>query len=251
MTIPSNTIVLDLETALSADDCRHCGKDLAQHYADGACLPWEGERPADDVTQFSAIGWNNKPALGLSIGCYWDYQDSRIHWFDGHTMEATVQQFVERQPLLVSFNGIGFDFVLMRGLLRQRAEGITFEDLVGRENEDAIAQYQASMTMLCDTFKTQCAASYDLLAEIWKADPKGKFVRGVNSLDAIAQANGLGAKLSHGAQAPRHWAAGKYADVLNYCQDDVYKTKALFELIQEKGGLLRGDGQWLALAEVS
>lgn len=238
--VPSNTIVLDLECARSADDCRHCGQSEEAHYADGACEPWEGlEPPAETVTQFSVIGWDNKPALGLAIGAYWDYQDSRIHWFDVHTLAATVQLFVQHQPLLVSFNGIGFDFPLMRGLLRRQAEAKA-------ESTDTDAWHEDLIT-LCDTFKTQCAHSYDLLAEIWKVDPSSKFVRGLNSLDAIAQANGLGAKLSHGAQAPRDWAAGRYAAVLNYCQWDVLLTKTLFEKVVTDGGILRGDGEPIRL----
>ena len=240
MTIPLNTIVLDLETVRSADDCRHCGLTEVDHdpLAGGLLCP---RLSGGDGETFTPLGWDNKPALGLSIGCYWDYQDSRIHWFDVHSLEATVRLLVERQPLMVSFNGIGFDFVLMCGLLRQEADRLADS----ADLEDRIAS--KNLTMLCDTFKAQCATSYDLLAEIWKADPDRKFERGLNSLDAIAQANGLGAKLSHGAQAPRDWADGRYADVLNYCADDVYKTKALFELVATTGGVLRGDGQRIAL----
>lgn len=237
--MPQNTIVLDLETARSADDCRHCGHQKSAHYDAGACADWDGQKPPRSVTQFSPIGWNNKSALGLAIGAYYDYEDQRIHWFDVHTLEATIDLFIERQPLMVTFNGIGFDFVLMRGLLRREAEqqgGCPTG--IDRQNH---------LVWLCDTFKVQCAASYDILAEIWKVDPARKFERGLNSLDAIARANGLGGKLGHGALAPRDWAAGRYADVLNYCQDDVYKTKALFEGILEHGNLLRGDGIAISL----
>lgn len=237
--IPVNTIVLDLETARSADDCQHCGAAFEQHYDDGACSPWHGRKPSNDITQFSAIGWNNKPALGLSIGCYWDYTDNRIHWFDPHTLEDILRLFVERQPLMVTFNGIGFDFPLMRGLLRQKAEAKVRSTDTDAWHEDLVS--------LCDAFKAHCSTSYDILAEIWKVDPGRKFERGLNSLDAIAEANGLGKKLSHGVQAPRDWAAGRYADVCNYCADDVYKTKALFELIMQHGCLMRGDGQEIQL----
>ena len=100
---------------------------------------------------------------------------------------------------------------------------------------------------LCDTFKTLCAQSYDILAEIWKVDPARKFEPNLNSLGAISQANGLGTKLSHGAQAPRDWQAGRYAQVIEYCLDDVWKTKALFERISRGEPILRGDGQPIKL----
>ena len=232
----ANIVVIDVETAVSADDCRHCGQALQAHYADGACTSWTGEKPADDVRQFTALGWRNPPALGLSIGAYWDYQDMRIHWVDGVTLEATVLDWVTRAPLMVSFNGLEFDFLLLEGLLRQHAETLPSPD-PGR----------ALVADLCDQFHALCATSYDVLAAIWRVDPARKFERGLTSLDALSRANGLGGKLSHGAQAPRDWRAGRIADVLNYCQDDVLKTKALFELVLAQGSLLRGDGLPLAL----
>jgi hypothetical protein len=221
-----NTIVLDLETANSAQDCLYCGQPEDAHdpLAGGLLCP---RRHGGNGEKFTSIGWHNKVALGLSIGCYWDYADARIHWFDTHTVErAVVQEVVDRQALLVSFNGIGFDFPLMVGLLRRHA--ITLPKEIG-----------VALLKLCAEFETLCEASYDILAEIWKLDEQSKYARGVNSLDAIAQANGLGAKLSNGALAPRDWAAGRYADVLNYCQDDTLKTKDLFELVLRGQPILR------------
>ena len=211
-----NVIVLDLETARSAEDCKHCGKSQDGHHEDGTCLD------GSHAKVFDPIGWNNRPALGLSIGGYYDYADDRVHWFDDHTLKATMKHLVDRQPLMVGFNSIQFDFTLMRGLLRRRVE-----------DDDSHPSSLAGITLtkLCDDFKRLAADSYDLLAEIWRADEDGKYERGLNSLDAIAKANGLGGKLSNGAQAPRDWAAGRYADVLNYCQDDILKTRALFEIV--------------------
>lgn len=228
-----NVICLDLETARSADDCFYCGKEEATHIpiAGGLlCHP----NPHPDGSTFTPIGWGNKPALGLSIGCYYDYADQRVHWFDEHTVADTMVVLVQRQPLMVSYNGRNFDFPLMRGLVRRQAETMPLED----------AQ---ALIALCDDFKVLCARSYDILAEIWAVDPAGKFVRGLNSLDALAQANGLGGKTGHGAQAPRNWAAGRWAQVLNYCSFDVYLTKALFEMILAGKPLTRSNGILLAL----
>lgn len=227
-------LVLDLETAKSADDCVYCGQDEASHdpLTGGLlCKIGSGQLGAT----FTKIGWNNKPALGLSIGCSYPYVSQRPTFFDPHSLEEYITHCVETQPLLVSFNGIGFDFPLMRGLLRRRAE--IMSDRGGAER----------LMQLCDDFKILCTSSYDILAEIWEADPSRKFERGLNSLDTIAKANGLGSKLSHGAQAPRDWRDGQYAKVINYCADDVYKTKALFEMIVQRGSVLRGDGQPIIL----
>ena len=227
-----NYIVLDLETAKSADDCQYCGKPESSHlsFADREiCHP--AVYPIGST--FTPIGWN-KPALGLSIGCYYDSQDGIIHWFDVHTLQATVQHFVERQPLLASFNGVTFDFVLMRGLLRRHAETLPPEEA-------------APLIALCDTFKAHCAGSYDILAEVWKASPESRMAKGLNGLNSLAQANGLGGKTGSGVEAPRLWAAGRVAEVMNYCANDVYLTRALFDLVMLGEPIKRSDGSALLL----
>jgi hypothetical protein len=219
----NNWICLDLETQYSAEDCIHCGGDILTH------MPITGQCGPAMVTTFSKIGWDRKTELGLSVGCYWSAMDGRIYWFDTDTLMPVMEMLVASQPLMVSFNGIQFDFSLMRGILRRRAE-----TLPGFEGE--------YLVKVCDAFKVLAARSYDVLAEIWKIDQANKFERGLNSLDSIAQANGLGAKSGSGAEAPRDWAAGRWAKVLNYCSRDVYLTKDLFELawtgqpIKRRGG---------------
>src|SRR5437870_944692 len=118
-----NIVILDLETEYSADS-----------------LP---------------TGWNDKVALGLSIGCWYSYEDSRFYWFDKFTLEATMRLFVERQPLLVSFNGIQFYFKLMRALLREKGER-------GADQEAATEtdfSRRLDLHDLCDAFKPLCAPS--------------------------------------------------------------------------------------------
>ena len=104
-----NIVVLDLETLHVSDECQICHVRLPAH----------GRR---DDHVYTAYGWGNKPALGLSIGAYYDYQDLCLHWFDVRTLTTLMRELVSRQALLVTFNGVSFDFVLMRGLLRQEAE---------------------------------------------------------------------------------------------------------------------------------
>ena len=226
-------IVLDLETAHSADDCKYCGLGESAH-------PLQSGRwafcPGSHDNCFTKIGWNAKRALGLSIGCYYDYRDNRVHWFDVHTLEETVLGFVETQPLLVSFNGISFDGPLMFDCLPQTPDAPNWVVDLRRRS------------ILFENWQQLWKRSYDILAEIWKVDPSSKFKRGLNSLDSIARANGLSGKLLHGAEAPRRWAKGEYAYVMNYCQDDVLKTKALFEQIVETSAILRGGAQPIVLS---
>ena len=217
--MPHNVIVLDLETLHSADDCRICGAHLRGMV--GACKSGHAHAP---------IGWDNKSALSLSIGCFFDYTSGSVQWFDRLLLEQTMQALVCRQPLMVSFNGIQFDFALMRAILRK----------LSADMPPCVAPARLQgLTQLCDQFKALAARSYDILAEIWRADPESKYVKGLNSLGAVCLANGLGGKTGAGAQAPRDWQEGKIAQTLNYCQQDVLLTKLLFELILKNNGTIQ------------
>lgn len=233
-----NVIVLDLETLRSTDACRHCGQSQSAHYDEGACQPWQGKKPSDTIAQFSPLGWKQPPALGLSIGCYFSYATGRLHWFDRWTLEETVITLCTQRPLIVSFNGIGFDGALLRGLLLEDAA----QAWAGSRPERA-----AGLEELHADFLDLWAQSYDLLAEIWKVDPDRKYEPSLNSLGALSQANGYGAKELDGALAPKLWAQGRYAEVIAYNVSDVLKTKALFEQVLHTGSLVRGDGRALAL----
>ena len=222
----TNIMVLDLETARSADDCRYCWQtqdDCVRGYPHGG-----------DTHVFERIGWERKVDLGLSIGCYYDYRDERLAWFDRYTLIPTLAAWVQRQPLLVSFNGRQFDGPLLCALLLETPPGLD-------------ASCTATAHVLGDAFTALMARGYDVLAAVWQADPTRKFERGLNSLGTLSVANGLGTKEMDGAMAPRLWAQGRYAEVLNYCASDVYKTKGLFELIVTHGSILRGDGLPLTL----
>lgn len=238
-------IILALECANSPDDCRHCGcpKD---EWETSYVHPFECSSGGGHET----IGWSNKAALGLSIGCFWDSLDQRTHFFDEHNLQETMQRWVDEQPLIVTFNGKNFDLPLLRGILRRRAQERVDRRLAGRDadaEERAVLLAQQKLTALCDAFKVLCAVSYDILAAILDADPLSKRIRGINGLGALASANGYGGKTGDGSLAPRDWAAGKIASVVNYNMHDVYLIKALFEKIQRGEPILRHDSSALVL----
>lgn len=233
MTPTRDLIVLDLECAKSPEACRYCGKSREQHMPGVMVCRTEDALALDPSRSYAALGWNDTPALGLSIGCYWSYARQRLVWFDTPSLEDTVRFLVASEPYMVSFNGIGFDFVVMRGLLRRQAE-VLFNG--GDPPQQAQA---AALHALCDAFKVQAARSYDLLAAIWASDPAGKRVRGVNGLDALCQANGIRGKSLASAAMPGLWQAGAVATVANHCGEDVYATMALFELAIAQGSLAR------------
>lgn len=203
-----NIIVLDLETAHSAGELE--------------------------------TGWKDKIALGLSIGCFWSYPNNVMHWFDMYNLLDTVRVLVADQPVMVSFNGISFDFDLICALIHDYADDMS---RCPQNNIELFIRSQEILHALGAAFDDLASRSYDILAEIWKIDPENRFNSSLNSLNVICQQSGLGPKLSSGAQAPKDWQAGRIAKVLNYCQDDVQKTRELFEMICRGNPIIRGDGQ--------
>jgi hypothetical protein len=176
-------------------------------------------------------GWNDKAAIGISIGAYYSYLDNQIHFFDFPTLEKTVTSLTMQKPRIVTFCGTRFDLKVMRALLRQKA------DTQGTER-------RAELKFLCDEFKKVCEQGYDILSEIQLIDKGQKRVKGTNTLNNILIANALGKKIGEGKDMPGLWKQGQYATVVNYLVDEIYKLRKLYEhIIRNEGMLLRLNAQ--------
>jgi len=209
-----NVIVLDLETRQAAQDCHICL--MPQHEPHQAC-------------PYAPMGWSNLRRLGLSIGGYYSYTDQRVHWFDTTSLSQTVETLVAGKAYVVTYNGKQFDVPLMAALYAED----THHPLVAHA---VLPRWQE-------------IEGYDILDAIRQADPENKYTRGLNGLGAVAQANHLGGKHieTGGVLAPVLWRDGRHADVINYCQQDIYLTKALFEMILRGSAIHRNNGSSLQL----
>jgi hypothetical protein len=216
-----NIVVLDVETLYSAETCVNCHSDAP----DGCVAGCPG---------YQAIGWNDYRALGLSIGGYYDYEDARVHWFDAHTMRAAVGHLVRRRCTIVTYNGLRFDLPLLTTLYEY--------PYASTQNAELVQMAQQASALV----KSQ---GYDILDAMWQADPAHAKTRGINGLDAVAQANGLGGKTlgSGGLIAPALWRAGRHAEVINYCQQDILLTKAVFEMVMRGEPIKRNNGSEVVL----
>lgn len=203
--------VCDTETLRSANACRVCGNTASLSLQRTLC--------ADGTHTFTPIGWDDHQALGLSIGCWWNSTNNMYQWFDTHTLAAFMEECVDNNVYLVTFNGRTFDGPLCAA--------------VGTAN--GVSRH------LTLAWQVLLEEGYDLLDKIWAVDPDNKLARG-NSLGALSELNGLGTKRSSGEQAPILWAAGRHADVLNYCQDDVYKTLGLYRMACHEQAIARAAG---------
>jgi hypothetical protein len=84
--------------------------------------------------------------------------------------------------------------------------------------------------------------SFDILRKIWDAMAKQtpSMPKKGSGLEQVSQINLGRGKILNSAQAPILWQKGGEKNrekVIDYCLDDVFLTKSLFELIQSRGFL--------------
>lgn len=147
---------------------------------------------------------------GISCLVLYDSASRRYHLYDKHNLDDGVSH-LNTADLLVSFNGIGFDSEVIHGV----------------------------------TGRYVTVAQYDILHEIWKAlKHKQKGYR----LQEVATRTINLSKNNNGAGAPALAKQGRWAELLDYCLNDVHVTKELFNHIVEKEWILDKDGDPLHLA---
>ena len=231
----SNAIVVDIESALNPEKCRLCDYDNAEDH--------QKERYHD----YTPIGWSNRKEYGLSIGCYWDCWENTWGVFDTYTLPAFVKKIVDRKPMLISFNGLGFDFPTMD------------EVMLGMVSEEH--HLYEKIKYLSNEFQKIYKDSYDILNYIKLASNRSK--KGLNSLSSICEHNGIAIKSGSGKDAPILWQQRRVAQLIQYCLNDVMITKDLAEKISNREGrihreddqidigYLRKDGRDLIIAEPS
>lgn len=146
-------------------------------------------------------GWHDHEGMGISVVGAMEIEDFRLpipHVYCQDNRKE-FQAAINSADALVTFNGVKFDDVVLR-----KVWGIDIPE----------------------------GQSVDILREMWIADgldpdrfsPK---THGGYSLDATAQANGIGGKSGHGALAPVQWQRGEYGSAIDYCLRDVWLTATL------------------------
>lgn len=156
-------------------------------------------------------GWDDarNGEAGISCVCLHDTETGRYHVYDASTIDKCIDH-LNSADLLVSFNGKGFDVPAL--------EGFTGMEIY--------------------------APHYDILAEIWRV--LGKRVKGYSLAELAPRVLGL-TKSDTGEHAPVLYEQNRYAELIDYCINDVHLTKELFLFIQETGYLLNPDGEEIYL----
>ena len=184
-----NYIVLDLETQKLSDEVEG-GWNNIKDFGVAVAICWhEGHYKLKEGFFSIHADWNDatqRPAIDA-------LSDKGIYVWDIDLLIS----YLESAPLIVSFNGIKFDYEVLRPY------GLKPELLYPK--------------------------SFDIL------DRMKKVLGHRVSLESVAQATlGVG-KTGSGTEAVRFWKEGKLDAVIDYCKMDVDITKRIYEFIQKHG----------------
>jgi DEAD/DEAH box helicase domain-containing protein len=146
---------------------------------------------------------------GISCVVLYDSQTERYHLYDMHNLPECVAH-LNSADLIVGYNSIEFDTSVL-----QNVSG-------------------SQLT----------APQYDILSEIWRA--LGHYQKGYKLGDVCGRALNL-EKSGSGESAPSLAAQGRWAELMDYCLNDVALTKALYNYVVDEGGILDVNGHMLKL----
>lgn len=134
--------------------------------------------------------------------------EGRVYLWDEHNAEE-LGGILQSADVVVTYNGKAFDLSVLQGVLGQQLH---------------------------------LARHYDVLSEIWTA--LGRMEKGWTLDDAGIRNLGRG-KTGDGTHAPELAAQGRWAELFQYCLEDVRLTRDLFRGILKDGGLLGPDDVFL------
>ena len=159
--------------------------------------------------------WNRvRQEGGVSVLCIWDEKEARPYFYDDHTLSEAADR-LSNADLVVSFNGQWFDVPLIENHL--------LRNLGIREHLDLFSVVKHGL---------------EAAGKSWKG----------HGLDALAsQTLGRG-KTGKSAQAPELARTGRWADLVNYCLEDVLLTRDLGHFIAREGYVIDKDGERLLLS---
>ncbi len=160
-------------------------------------------------------GWQSHNEMGISCLCLYDYFTSRYRVFDDSSRLECLD-ILKLYDYVVGYNTVNFDWKVVN------------------------ASWSAPFE------KTKISKDFDILREMWisKGLNPDIFVpktHGGMKLDAVAYETIGMRKTLDGATAPKLFQQGRYAEVIDYCLEDVRIEKTLFEFVVENGYVIWTD----------
>jgi DEAD/DEAH box helicase domain-containing protein len=141
----------------------------------------------------------------VSALAIWDSADSWLHFYDDFTIQAAARH-LEQADVVVGYSSAAFDVPVVEGLVGRR--------MALRYHLDLYTEVAAA------------AARRGLVGS-----------KGDGTLDRLAKRNLGRGKINHGSHAKELAQKGRWAQLFNYCADDVALTRDLFRYAVEHGGL--------------
>jgi hypothetical protein len=186
-----------------------------------AVFDLEIKTPIKDCTH----GWQSHDEMGVSCMVVWDYAEMRCRVFDDLNISEAAKMLCN-YDVVVGFNTVGFDWKVLRSTYPEFQQPDP-----GRRSAD-----------------------YDILREIWislRLDPDHfqPSTHGGYKLDDVAFETIGMRKSGDGAHAPELFQAGKYAELIDYCIQDVNIERQLFEFVAKHGYVVR-NGRAMRLGPV-
>jgi len=158
-------------------------------------------------------GWQSHNEMGIACLCLFDYFTGRYRVFDDNSKLECLDILLS-YDYIIGFNTVGFDMKVIN----------------------------ACWTVPQD--KPRVSKDFDILRQLWVSlglnpDVFNGKTHGNCKLDKIAKETINMSKSGDGALAPQLYQQNRFAEVIDYCLNDVLIEKTLFEFIVEHGYVLR------------
>jgi hypothetical protein len=160
-------------------------------------------------------GWQSHDEMGISVLCLFDYATMRYRVFDDYNKDECLN-ILHNYDIVSGFNTVNFDWKVVN---KSWPNGYT---RIGKD--------------------------FDILREIWVSlglnpDVFNPRTHGGYKLDDVAAETISMRKTANGALAPVMFQEGRYADLVDYCLEDVRIERTLFEFVVENGYVVRNGKQ--------
>ncbi len=168
----------------------------------------ETRKHAEDLEpQDTDLGWDRlrRGEGGVSSLAIWDAEDRWLYLYDDLTIQAAARH-LESADAVVGYSSAAFDVPVVEGLLGRR--------LALRYHLDIYASI------------AEAGAHRGLVG-----------TKGDCTLDRVCKRNLGRGKINHGSHAKELALRGRWAQLFNYCADDVRLTRDLFLYVCEHGGV--------------
>lgn len=161
------------------------------------------------------LGWDSPPAeFGITTLVQWPSAAGRPFIFDETTLHDA-GNMLEDADCILSFNGVKFDLPIIEGILGTNLH---------------------------------VNHHYDILQEIWEATAShGSHKGGYRLTECCERSLGM-EKSGESLLAPQLAEEGRWAELIDYCINDVLLTRKLGQFIQKNGGVVSPAGDILPLS---